>query len=247
MDGFKKAHRSLEVAEHSVPASQHHEEKEAPVVSPRRLRDRELLKRKKEESREKDTYLEQTQTRSKRPRQTRGTGSRRRKQVEEPEPQLEPQPEPDPDHKHEQATEPWHETEPNIDPDHKDEQAAEPQHEPEPNDEPDHKQAAQSEYEFEPENKIEIGHDVQQVLSQHKQEHLAHREDPVVRVSEDGSEEETYAINEESTGHFQHDITSLIIADKEGVADVEPEPLSDSPEVLRFPEQEEHQYYTPLL
>lgn len=35
--------------------------------------------------------------------------------------------------------------------------------------------------------------------------------------------------------------------DKEEVAEVEPEPLIVPPEVLKFPEQEEHQYYTPLL
>ncbi|XP_072260580.1 hemogen isoform X5 [Pyxicephalus adspersus] len=90
------------------------EKKEAPVISPRRLRDRELLKRKKEEAREKDTYQwvfgDQYQSRSKRPRQTRGTGNRRRKQVKEPElqleQQLEPQPEPESKHESDQTSEP---------------------------------------------------------------------------------------------------------------------------------------------
>ncbi|XP_040217064.1 hemogen isoform X2 [Rana temporaria] len=248
MDGFKIDHHSLEEAEHSAPASQHHEEKkEAQVISPRRLRDRELLKRKKEESREKDTYFEQTQTRSKRPRQTRGTGSRRRKQVIEPEPQLEPQPEPEPnnepDHKHEQAAEPQHEPEPN----HEDEQAAEAQHEPEPKNKPDHEQATYWQHEFISENKLALGYDAQQVLSQQEPlEHLEHHEDPVVSATEGETAEETYAVHEEADGHFQREITSLI-TDKEEVAEVEPEPLIAPSEVLKFPEQEEHQYYTPLL
>ncbi|XP_077331428.1 hemogen isoform X2 [Lithobates pipiens] len=246
MDGFKIDHHSLEEAEHSAPASQHHEkEKEAPVISPRRLRDRELLKRKKEESREKDTYFEQT--RSKRPRQTRGTGSRRRKQVTEPEPQLEPQPESEPkiepDHKHEQAAEPQHEPEPH----HEDEQATEPQHEPEPKNEPDYEQATEWQHEFMPENKLVIGYDVQQGLSQQEPlEHLEYHEDPVVIATEGETAEETYAVHEEADGHFQQDITSLI-TDKKEVAEVEPEPLIAPPEVLKFPEEEEHQYYTPLL
>lgn len=248
MDGFKIDHYSLEEAEHPAPASQHHEEeKEAPVISPRRLRDRELLKRKKEESREKDTYFEQTQTRSKRPRQTRGTGSRRRKQVTEPEQQLEPQPESEPkiepDHKHEQAAEPQHEPEPH----HEDEQATEPQHEPGPKNEPGHEQATEGQHEFMPENKLAIGYDVQQDLSQQEPlEHLEYHEDPVVTATEGETAEETYAVHEEADGRFHQDITSLI-TDKEEVAEVEPEPLIVPPEVLKFPEQEEHQYYTPLL
>ncbi|CAI9624401.1 unnamed protein product [Staurois parvus] len=219
--------------------------KEAPVISPRRLRDRELLKRKKEESREKDTYFEQNQTRSKRPRQTRATGGRRGKQVKEPEPQLEPEPTNEPDHKHEQAIEPQHEPEPNIEPNHEDKQATEP-HGSELENEPDHEQVTEWQHEFEPEDKLGIGHDVQQEFSQQEPlEHLEHDEDPVVTVTEDETAE-TYAVHEEADGHFQHEITSLMTG-KEKVTEVEPAPLIHPPEVLRFPEQEEHQYYTPLL
>ncbi|XP_072260578.1 hemogen isoform X3 [Pyxicephalus adspersus] len=242
------------------------EKKEAPVISPRRLRDRELLKRKKEEAREKDTYQwvfgDQYQSRSKRPRQTRGTGNRRRKQVKEPElqleQQLEPQPEPESKHESDQTSEPateiQHAPETESKPMQKGEHLPEPLSQPEPINEPDHKheQTTELPHEFKPENTLGIGQDVQQDLSQHRQEpeeHLEYHEDPVITVTEGGTAGETYAVHEEADGHIQQDITTLT-----EVAEVEPDTFINPPEVLNFPvqdtctpEQEEHQYYTPLL
>ncbi|XP_068127442.1 hemogen isoform X2 [Hyperolius riggenbachi] len=119
MDGSVKDHHYSEVPpENPTPASEHHEVKEeTPVSSPRRLRDRNLLKRKKEESQEKDTYHEQT--RSKRQRQPRGTGRGRRKKIVEPEPELEPEAEHEQPEVHEQAAEPEPDTEHEAEPEHK--------------------------------------------------------------------------------------------------------------------------------
>ncbi|KAM4809373.1 hemogen isoform 2-T2 [Rhinophrynus dorsalis] len=95
MDVSEKDHRYSELTENS--ARQPHEVKQDIPVVTRRLRDRELLKRKKEEAQEKDTFLEQA---SKRQRKGKGTGRGRRKhQVKEPEPDPEgesaPEPEPE--------------------------------------------------------------------------------------------------------------------------------------------------------
>lgn len=62
-----------------------------------------------------------------------------------------------------------------------------------------------------PENKLAIGYDVQQDLSQQEPlEHLEYHEDPVVTATEGETAEETYAVHEEADGRFQQDITSLI-------------------------------------
>ncbi|XP_053321763.1 hemogen [Spea bombifrons] len=94
MEGFGKDHHYSEVAENPVQTSEHREEKQdVSVVTTRRLRDRELLKRKKEEAQEKDTFQEETRSK----RQRKGTGrGRRKQQVKQPEPQPEPEPEPEP-------------------------------------------------------------------------------------------------------------------------------------------------------
>ncbi|KAG8595166.1 hypothetical protein GDO81_001438 [Engystomops pustulosus] len=98
MGDAEKDHHYSEPSGPPPPAIVHHEEKqESPVPIRRRLRDREMLKRKKEEAQEKDTYQEKTST--KRQRKTKGSGRGRRKQVKEPE--LEPQPEPEQEPVHE--------------------------------------------------------------------------------------------------------------------------------------------------
>ncbi|KAM8961923.1 hemogen [Pelodytes ibericus] len=95
MDEHEKNNLYSEQTEHPAPASEKHEEKQdIPVVTTRRLRDRELLKRRKEEAQEKDTFQEQARNK----RQRKGTGrGRKKQQVAETEPEPEPHPEPVPE------------------------------------------------------------------------------------------------------------------------------------------------------
>ncbi|XP_073520373.1 hemogen isoform X2 [Phyllobates terribilis] len=100
MGDFEKDHQYSELSGTSAPEIEHHEVKhESSVTTTRRLRDREMLKRKKEETQAKDTYQEQAI--SKRQRKTKGTGRGRRKEVKEPEPEPQPEPEPEQEPVHE--------------------------------------------------------------------------------------------------------------------------------------------------
>ncbi|MEE6511677.1 hypothetical protein FKM82_018352 [Ascaphus truei] len=82
MEDFKKDQHYSDLAEHSAPASeQHEEENDIPVVTTRRLRDRDLLKRRKEEAQEKDTFqwVLGEQAKSKWQRKGKGNGRGRKK------------------------------------------------------------------------------------------------------------------------------------------------------------------------
>ncbi|XP_063770315.1 pinin-like isoform X2 [Pseudophryne corroboree] len=199
-----------ELAEHSALARGHHDKKqEIPVIEPRRLRDREALKRKREEAQAKDTL--QQDFRSKHQKKAKETGRGRRKQVKEPEP--EPQ--------HEPKLEPKHD--PQLQLEHELEQ--EPEHEPE------HEQ------------KSALMTDVP--LVQDQQAPLEHQI-PLPTVSAD---ESAIVIHGEAAGQLPEESTCFL-KDEEEVAEAESVPATAAPEVLSFslsPEEEEHQYYTPLL
>ncbi|XP_075067026.1 uncharacterized protein LOC142154169 [Mixophyes fleayi] len=214
MGDFEKDHHYGELAENSALASEHHEQKQQiPVIEPRRLRDREALKRKREESQQyKDSFQQIYGT--KHQKRARGTGRGRRKQVKEPEP------EPQPEHKLELTHEPELEVE----------------HVPE--------QEAQEDPQYE--QKSELVPDVSQEQYQHGQEPLEHQ-DPLPNVIED--EAATIVIHEEAGGRLPEESTS-ILKEKEEVREEDPEPVTAVPDVLSFslhPEEEEHQYYTPLV
>ncbi|KAM3938203.1 hemogen isoform 2-T2 [Leptodactylus fuscus] len=215
MGDTEQDHQYSEHSGHSAPATGHHEEKhESPVPITRRLRDREMLKRKKEEAQEKDTYQEQTS--SKRQRKTKGTGRGRRKQVKEPEP--EPEPLPEPEH------EPVHEVQYDA--------RQEEQH-----------------HETESEKKLELLSDVPQEHAEQELEPLVHHEDPAPAVTEGEPADVTLLVHEDADGHLPQE-TSSLLKDSEEVAVSDPEPATETSEVLAFPleqEQFEHQYYTPLL
>ncbi|OCT97743.1 uncharacterized protein LOC121399381 isoform X2 [Xenopus laevis] len=82
MDDFKKDHHYSDVAE--VSTVQHHEaQQDMPEITTRRLRDRTLLKRKREEALEKDSFQGQTSSKG----QRKGTTGRGRKKVQKTEPE----------------------------------------------------------------------------------------------------------------------------------------------------------------
>ncbi|XP_075067031.1 uncharacterized protein LOC142154248 isoform X2 [Mixophyes fleayi] len=206
------------------------------VISPRRLRDREALKRKREEAQDKDTF--QRDFGSQRQKRARGTARGRRKQAKELEP------EPQPEHK----LEPTHE--PELEVEHVPEQEAQ--------EDPQNEQ------------KSELVPDVLQEQYQHGQQPLEHQ-DPLPNVIED--EAATIVIHEEAGGRLPEESTSFLkggyapvskldtaptnalqpdglFQDKIEVGEADPEPATAVPDVLSFslhPEEEEHQYYTPLL
>ncbi|XP_053558674.1 hemogen [Bombina bombina] len=203
MDDFEKLHDYFEqVAAHTAPANPPMEEKqESPVNITRRLRDRALLKRKKEEAQDKDTIYEQT--RSKRQQRGKATG-RGRKKIEAKE--LEPEPK--------QAVEPERELQPETEP----ESASVPEPEPEVN--------------------------VPQEQAENAQEHSQYYDDPVTVT-----EHVAPLVHEEADVHGLQDKTSLL-TEKEAYQETVPEQVAEVPEVLSFhvdAEEEEPQYYTPLL
>lgn len=88
MDGFEKDHHYSEVPEISVvPSHLHEAQKDVPELMTRRLRDRTLLKRKREEAQEKDSFQGQTSSKGQRKGKTSGRG-RRKVQKAEPEPDV---------------------------------------------------------------------------------------------------------------------------------------------------------------
>ncbi|XP_063782880.1 uncharacterized protein LOC134932352 isoform X2 [Pseudophryne corroboree] len=114
MGDFENDHHYSELTENSALASGHYEKKQQiPVISPRRLRDREALKRKREEAQDRDTFQQDFGNRHQ--KKSKGTGRGRRKQVKEPEPepqpghQLEPKHEPEIELEHEPELESRHE------------------------------------------------------------------------------------------------------------------------------------------
>ncbi|XP_056408082.1 hemogen isoform X2 [Hyla sarda] len=238
MGDFEKDHHYSEPSGASASATGHHEVKqESPVNIRRRLRDREMLKRKKEEAQQKDTYQEQTS--SKRQRKTQGTGRGRRKQVKEREPEPYPEPHSEPEPKPESEHEPIHEL----------------QHEP----------RQEQHFEMEAEKKFELMSEVPQDHVEHEKEPLVHHEDSPPTVSKEDTADVTLLIHEDAGGHLPQESTSLQqalgypfyepvpkteqhIPDKEVMSDLGP--ATETHEVLGFPleqEQVEHQYYTPLL
>ncbi|XP_075707636.1 hemogen [Rhinoderma darwinii] len=207
MGDIEKDHHYSELSGTSAPAAGHHEEKqESPVNITRRLRDREMLKRKKQEAQEKDTYHEQTS--SKRQRKTKGTGRGRRMQVKEPEPETEHEP------VHELPHDPRQE-------------------------EQQHETVAEKKCEF-----------LSDLLQEHvEQEQEPHHEDSVPTVTEGETANMTLLIHEDADGHVPQE-TTFLLTDKEEVAVSDPAPVTEETEIIAFPleqEQEEHQYYTPLL
>ncbi|CAH2293654.1 Hypothetical predicted protein [Pelobates cultripes] len=97
MDNVERDHQYTEVTENIAPAhEQHGVTHDVPVLTTRRLRDRTLLKKRKEEAQEKNTFLWVfgEQPRSKRSRKTNGRGKRKH-QVKELEPEPEPEPKPE--------------------------------------------------------------------------------------------------------------------------------------------------------
>ncbi|OCU00721.1 uncharacterized protein LOC121393603 isoform X2 [Xenopus laevis] len=103
MEGFEKDYHYSDVAEISTVPSQPQEVQQDILESiTRRLRDRTLLKRKREEAQEKDSFQGQTSSKGQRKGKTTGRG-RRKVQKTEPEPdvhielapEVEPQPEPE--------------------------------------------------------------------------------------------------------------------------------------------------------
>ncbi|XP_040273225.1 hemogen isoform X1 [Bufo bufo] len=213
MGDFERDHHYSELSGTSAPENGHHEQKQqSPVPITRRLRDREMLKRKKEEAQEKHTYqwVFGEQSSSKRQRKTKGTGHGRRKQVKEPEP------EPEPEHESDEV-----------------------QHAP---------QQEEQHHETEGEKKIELLSDVPQEHFEPEQETLLHHED-LPTATEGETADVTLLIHEDADGHLPQEASPLL-EDKEEVAESDPVPVTEAPEVLAFPfeqEQVEHQYYTPLL
>ncbi|XP_073405819.1 hemogen isoform X3 [Dendrobates tinctorius] len=160
----------------------------------------------------------QEQAISKRQRKTKETGRGRRKEVKEPEPEPQPQAEPE--------QEPVHEL----------------RHDP-----------SQEEHYYEPEaeNKFELLSDVPHEHTEHvhEQEPLVHHEDSVPSVPEGDTADVTLLIHEDADGHLSHE-TSTLLKDQEEAAMSDSAPAIEAPEVLAFTfeqEQDEHQYYTPLL
>ncbi|XP_069622954.1 hemogen isoform X2 [Ranitomeya imitator] len=219
MGDFEQDQKYSEHSGTSAPETEHHEVKhDSSVPTTRRLRDREMLKRKKEEAQAKDTYQEQAI--SKRQRKTKGTGRGRRKEVKEPEPQPQSQPQLEPEQ------EPVHEL----------------QHDP---------SKEEHCYETEAENKFELLSDVPHENIEHvqEQEPLVHHEDSVPTVPEGDTADVTLLIHEDVDGHLPHE-TSTLLKDQEEAAMSGPVPAIEAPEDLAFTfeqEQDEHQYYTPLL
>ncbi|KAG9486600.1 hypothetical protein GDO78_006790 [Eleutherodactylus coqui] len=215
MGDFEKDHHYSELFGTSTSATGNHEQKqESPVNITRRLRDREMLKRKKEEAQKKDTYqwVLGEQTGSKRQRKSKATGRGRKKQVKEPE----PEPQPEPEH------EPVHTLHPTEGEQHLDKEAG---------------------------NESELLPDIPQEHFEQEQEPLVYHEDPVPTVPEGETADVTLLMHEDATGHLPPE-TSSLLKDKEEVAEPDPAPDTEVPEVLAFPleqEQVEHQYYTPLL
>ncbi|XP_027676199.2 hemogen isoform X3 [Chelonia mydas] len=86
MEGLEKDHPYSESSQQPPPAREEHT---VPGAITRRLRDRELLRKRKAEAQEKDTVQERGT--SKGPKRGRGAGRRGRQQDTEPEPQPEGQ------------------------------------------------------------------------------------------------------------------------------------------------------------
>ncbi|XP_038258776.1 hemogen isoform X2 [Dermochelys coriacea] len=86
MEGLDKDHPYSESSQQPPPAREEHT---VPGATTRRLRDRELLRKRKAEAQEKDTVQEREK--SKGPKRGRGAGRRGRQQGNEPEPQPQPQ------------------------------------------------------------------------------------------------------------------------------------------------------------